>query len=87
MSLSSDGRKPVYQQLDGDSCTFNSVTFGHGDVFDPRTPFITSNNLRFVIYLQNIMKYLLSEAKEKEQTAFQKGWKINIIKVNFISSA
>ncbi|TNM88260.1 hypothetical protein fugu_006481 [Takifugu bimaculatus] len=28
----------------------------------------------------NIMKYLLSEAKEKEQTAFQKGWKISIIK-------
>lgn len=87
MPLSSDWRKPVYQQLDGDSCTFNSVTFGRGDVFDPRTPFITSNNVRFLIYLQNIMKYLLSEAKEKEQTAFQKGWKINIIKVNFISSA
>eukprot|EP00066_Takifugu_rubripes_P028792 XP_011618058.1 PREDICTED: sentrin-specific protease 3-like [Takifugu rubripes] len=29
---------------------------------------------------ENIMKYLLSEAKEKEQTAFQKGWKISIIK-------
>lgn len=28
----------------------------------------------------NIMKYLLSEAREKEQTAFQKGWKITIIK-------
>uniref|UniRef100_A0A4W6D3R2 Ubiquitin-like protease family profile domain-containing protein n=1 Tax=Lates calcarifer TaxID=8187 RepID=A0A4W6D3R2_LATCA len=30
----------------------------------------------------NIMKYLQSEAREKEQTAFQKGWKITIIKVN-----
>lgn len=30
---------------------------------------------------QNIMKYLLSEAREKKQTAFQKGWKITIIKV------
>uniref|UniRef100_A0A3Q3VYR7 Ubiquitin-like protease family profile domain-containing protein n=1 Tax=Mola mola TaxID=94237 RepID=A0A3Q3VYR7_MOLML len=30
----------------------------------------------------NIMKYLLSEAKEKKQAAFQKGWKITIIKVN-----
>uniref|UniRef100_H3DL84 Ubiquitin-like protease family profile domain-containing protein n=1 Tax=Tetraodon nigroviridis TaxID=99883 RepID=H3DL84_TETNG len=29
---------------------------------------------------ENIMKYLLSEAKEKEQASFQKGWKINIIK-------
>uniref|UniRef100_A0A671W365 Ubiquitin-like protease family profile domain-containing protein n=1 Tax=Sparus aurata TaxID=8175 RepID=A0A671W365_SPAAU len=29
----------------------------------------------------NIMKYLLSEAKEKKQTAFQKGWKITIIKI------
>ncbi|CAB1459344.1 unnamed protein product [Pleuronectes platessa] len=28
----------------------------------------------------NIMKYLQSEAREKEQTAFQKGWKITIIK-------
>ena len=28
------------------------------------------------------MKYLQSEAREKEQTAFQKGWKITIIKVN-----
>uniref|UniRef100_UPI0037E753B6 sentrin-specific protease 5-like n=1 Tax=Semicossyphus pulcher TaxID=241346 RepID=UPI0037E753B6 len=28
----------------------------------------------------NIMKYLLSEAREKNQTAFQKGWKITIIK-------
>ncbi|XP_010737876.3 sentrin-specific protease 5 [Larimichthys crocea] len=28
----------------------------------------------------NIMKYLLSEAREKKQTAFQKGWKITIIK-------
>ncbi|XP_029356910.1 sentrin-specific protease 5-like [Echeneis naucrates] len=28
----------------------------------------------------NIMKYLLSEAREKEHTAFQKGWKITIIK-------
>ncbi|XP_023250380.1 uncharacterized protein LOC111645398 isoform X1 [Seriola lalandi dorsalis] len=28
----------------------------------------------------NIMKYLLSEAREKEQAAFQKGWKITIIK-------
>ncbi|XP_033821217.1 uncharacterized protein LOC117369984 [Periophthalmus magnuspinnatus] len=29
---------------------------------------------------ENIMKYLLAEAKEKKQTAFQKGWKITIIK-------
>lgn len=28
----------------------------------------------------NILKYLLSEAKEKKQTAFQRGWKITIIK-------
>uniref|UniRef100_A0A668VEQ3 Ubiquitin-like protease family profile domain-containing protein n=1 Tax=Oreochromis aureus TaxID=47969 RepID=A0A668VEQ3_OREAU len=28
----------------------------------------------------NIMKYLQSEAREKKQTAFQKGWKITIIK-------
>lgn len=28
------------------------------------------------------MKYLLSEAREKKQTAFQKGWKITIIKVS-----
>lgn len=28
----------------------------------------------------NIMKYLLAEAKEKKQTGFQKGWKITIIK-------
>ncbi|XP_029286185.1 uncharacterized protein LOC115007453 [Cottoperca gobio] len=28
----------------------------------------------------NIMKYLQSEAREKQQTAFQKGWKITIIK-------
>lgn len=28
----------------------------------------------------NIMKYLLSEAREKKQAAFQKGWKITIIK-------
>ncbi|KAM4549101.1 uncharacterized protein PAE49_017064 [Odontesthes bonariensis] len=28
----------------------------------------------------NIMKYLLSEAREKKQLAFQKGWKITIIK-------
>uniref|UniRef100_A0A665VQC7 SUMO specific peptidase 5 n=1 Tax=Echeneis naucrates TaxID=173247 RepID=A0A665VQC7_ECHNA len=30
--------------------------------------------------VSNIMKYLLSEAREKEHTAFQKGWKITIIK-------
>uniref|UniRef100_A0A3Q2FSA2 Sentrin-specific protease 5-like n=1 Tax=Cyprinodon variegatus TaxID=28743 RepID=A0A3Q2FSA2_CYPVA len=30
----------------------------------------------------NIMKYLQSEAREKKQAAFQKGWKIAIIKVN-----
>lgn len=30
---------------------------------------------------QNIMKYLQSEAREKQQAAFQKGWKITIIKV------
>ncbi len=30
---------------------------------------------------QNIMNYLLSEAREKKQTAFKKGWKITIIKV------
>ncbi|KAK7889286.1 hypothetical protein WMY93_024846 [Mugilogobius chulae] len=30
---------------------------------------------------ENIMKYLLAEAKEKKQTAFQKGWKITIIKI------
>lgn len=29
---------------------------------------------------ENIMKYLLAEAKEKKQTGFQKGWKITIIK-------
>lgn len=29
---------------------------------------------------ENIMKYLQSEAKEKKQAAFQKGWKITIIK-------
>uniref|UniRef100_A0A3Q3AK80 Sentrin-specific protease 3-like n=1 Tax=Kryptolebias marmoratus TaxID=37003 RepID=A0A3Q3AK80_KRYMA len=29
----------------------------------------------------NIMKYLQSEAREKKQAAFQKGWKITIIKV------
>ncbi|XP_028443746.1 sentrin-specific protease 5 isoform X3 [Perca flavescens] len=28
----------------------------------------------------NIMKYLQSEAREKQQTAFQKGWKVTIIK-------
>ncbi|MED6291372.1 Sentrin-specific protease 5, partial [Characodon lateralis] len=28
----------------------------------------------------NIMKYLQSEAREKKQAAFQKGWKIAIIK-------
>nr|XP_029138166.1 LOW QUALITY PROTEIN: sentrin-specific protease 5-like [Labrus bergylta] len=28
----------------------------------------------------NILRYLLSEAREKKQTAFQKGWKITIIK-------
>ncbi|XP_034563356.1 sentrin-specific protease 5 [Notolabrus celidotus] len=28
----------------------------------------------------NILKYLLSEAREKKQTAFQRGWKITIIK-------
>lgn len=31
---------------------------------------------------QNIMKYLQSEAREKKQAAFQKGWKITIIKVS-----
>uniref|UniRef100_A0AAV2L0V2 Ubiquitin-like protease family profile domain-containing protein n=1 Tax=Knipowitschia caucasica TaxID=637954 RepID=A0AAV2L0V2_KNICA len=29
---------------------------------------------------ENIMKYLLAEAKEKKQTAFQKGWKLTIVK-------
>lgn len=33
---------------------------------------------------QNIMKYLQSEATEKKQTAFQKGWKITIIKVTLL---
>lgn len=28
----------------------------------------------------NILKYILSEAKEKKQAAFQKSWKVNIIK-------
>lgn len=35
----------------------------------------------FSPFCQNILKYLLSEAKEKNQSAFQKGWKITIIKV------
>uniref|UniRef100_A0A3B5LUQ1 Ubiquitin-like protease family profile domain-containing protein n=1 Tax=Xiphophorus couchianus TaxID=32473 RepID=A0A3B5LUQ1_9TELE len=34
----------------------------------------------------NIMKYLQSEAREKKQAAFQKGWKIAIIKTNHLSS-
>lgn len=33
---------------------------------------------------QNIMKYLQSEAREKKQTAFQRGWKITIIKVTLV---
>lgn len=49
--------------------------------FDSETLFFTPSSCLCDIYLQNIMKYLLSEAKEKEQSAFQKGWKINIIKV------
>lgn len=57
-------------------------------VLAPRCLFLTLEQCFFafvlmpsVLYLQNIMKYLLSEAKEKDQASFQKGWKINIIKV------
>lgn len=56
-------------------------------VFDVRTMFFTFMLMSSVLYLQNIMKYLLSEAKEKEQASFQKGWKINIIKVDLLTTS
>uniref|UniRef100_A0A3Q1BBA4 Ubiquitin-like protease family profile domain-containing protein n=2 Tax=Amphiprion TaxID=80969 RepID=A0A3Q1BBA4_AMPOC len=39
-----------------------------------------SQGIHNSVCYQNIMKYLQSEAREKKQTAFQKGWKITIIK-------
>uniref|UniRef100_A0A3B4ZIE6 Sentrin-specific protease 2-like n=1 Tax=Stegastes partitus TaxID=144197 RepID=A0A3B4ZIE6_9TELE len=39
-----------------------------------------SQGIHHSVCHQNIMKYLQSEAREKKQTAFQKGWKITIIK-------
>lgn len=31
---------------------------------------------------QNILKYMIAEAKEKKQAAFQKGWKMTVSKVS-----
>lgn len=37
-------------------------------------------------YPQHVLKYILAEAKEKKQLAFQKGWKMVINKVCNASS-
>ncbi|XP_026852976.2 sentrin-specific protease 5 isoform X2 [Electrophorus electricus] len=50
------------------------------DVSKQNINFYDSQGILFKFAVDNILKYILAEAKEKKQTAFQKGWKMTVNK-------
>ncbi|XP_051977661.1 sentrin-specific protease 5 isoform X1 [Xyrauchen texanus] len=50
------------------------------DVFKQNINFYDSQGILFKFAVDNILKYIVAEAKEKKQLVFQKGWKIAVNK-------